>query len=498
MVALALLSLIITGGAILSLRLADSIRDSVDTSTERFLVGTMAQIAERISRALSAAQSTAAIDAALIGAESVGRDEPTWPTTLFLAQLGEDERLSGVRFADTTGALVSVLRRSDGGLRPAIIGAERFDARVTRWYFEALDSRTPSWTFSAVPALDGSRTYSAIRPVYGDSGTLLGVVAVDTATSELAEAISTPLAMVAGIGFISDDGGIVATVVSGHDDGTPVADAEDELMRETARHLFGSDEVIARFQIGEERYLAGTRSIVDPYGLEWRLSLVLAVDSVDHVVSPKAIRVPRFAVILIIGSAVAGWLAALAAAYRLVRPALPQLGRLTKREPRSRPEGPINLALVMGHAVRRLGLRGTAKRQLASSVEGRTPWLVEGDQTILVEVITRLLKKALRARRPDRPLEVSVDGDVDPSLECMTCGRQIDPVSAKLSIRVELKPRPRSSGGGPGGARDFAATWLPSEDKELVERAGGHSALATIGSDRYEISLFLPSAQSGS
>ncbi len=177
------------------------------TQTVMGLLATVA--AENANRFLSPAGRTAELSVGLLATQVVGAKDIAKLETYFLGQLREYPEFSGVYFGQTDGSFLFVTRKGGGFLTKHIVDGETrqvtylyrnaegtftrqethpedsFDPRERPWYQKALAQETQIWTEPYMFFTSKRPGLTAAKPVYGETGELLGVVGVDIEISGL-------------------------------------------------------------------------------------------------------------------------------------------------------------------------------------------------------------------------------------------------------------------------------------------------------------------------
>jgi signal transduction histidine kinase/HAMP domain-containing protein len=237
--------------------------------------------------------------------------------------------LRPIAFGSEQGTIHSVDRMSDGSLVIRVIDSSTnreyhtysvdqrgnrdrllkvnttFDPRTRPWYVKAVQARQPAWTdvypyFSSL-----GLAISATRPLYDDTGQLLGVTNATLSLAELSNFLSNLKVGRSGQTFIMErSGNLVANSTSeqpfllqrsgGEEKRERIAAiaSQDPITRQTSQYIeryFGNFNNIRHSQqfsytIDGQKYLIQVAPFSDRYGLDWLI--VVAVpesDFMEHI-----------------------------------------------------------------------------------------------------------------------------------------------------------------------------------------------------------------------
>lgn len=203
----------------------------------------------------------------------------------------QDDRLLYVR-DEFSAPLRKIYRLDDRGDRLELVQTAEYDPRERPWYKAAVRVGEPTWSpiylFAASPVLG----ITPVFPIYSETGTLRGVLAVDFTLSQISDFLGDLEISQSGEAFIIERSGeIVASSATEQPFVTTEAgrkrllaiDSSNPLIHSTAKYLqqrFGSFNQIDRQQLliasfeGKRRFVQ-VSSIEDGRGLEWLMVVVI-------------------------------------------------------------------------------------------------------------------------------------------------------------------------------------------------------------------------------
>jgi len=208
-----------------------------------------------------------------------------------------------------------------------------FDARTRPWYVGAVTAGDAAWSAPYILFTRQDMAIAASRPVYDESGDLLGVVSVDIFASHLSRFLNTLKIGENGLSFIIERSGLLIAssgsaptlaLDEGSNGWTRLAakGSEVPLVREAAEFLsrrFGGYHNIAasqhlEFDIDGHRQFLQVSPVQDPYGIDWLV--VVAVPEADfmariHANNQWTIGLVAVSLVLavLLGIATAHWIA---------------------------------------------------------------------------------------------------------------------------------------------------------------------------------------------
>ncbi|MEM7343684.1 MAG: cache domain-containing protein, partial [Chloroflexota bacterium] len=172
---------------------------------------------------------------------------------------------------------------------------KEYDPRIRPWYEIAQNAGGPAWSPVYPSASIENLIITPVVPIYDQSDTLLGVLAIDLSLAQISEFLRTLEISESGQAFIMERSG---EIVASSTDELPYLETEDGqvrlhslnseqvVIRETTRHLldtFGNLNQITQnepftFEIEGELYLGEVAVLQDGRGLDWLVAVVIPQD----------------------------------------------------------------------------------------------------------------------------------------------------------------------------------------------------------------------------
>ncbi|TVQ06566.1 MAG: EAL domain-containing protein [Leptolyngbya sp. DLM2.Bin27] len=186
----------------------------------------------------------------------------------------------------------SAVDRATGQPTQVISATANWDTLTRPWYRAAVQVKGPVWSpvfpYHAYPVL----TISSSRPVYDDSGTLIGVLGNSFFLTHISRFLQEVDISEHGQAFIVDRSGLLVAassdaddhrIVNGQPQQTYSVTSPDPLIRASAQLLLnqsGGDwgriqPQQAEFKLGRDRQFMQVTALNDDYGLDWLIVVVM-------------------------------------------------------------------------------------------------------------------------------------------------------------------------------------------------------------------------------
>jgi len=277
------------------------------------------RITEHVLAFLDTPHRINGLNAKVLGNGEIPPDEPRSLERRFWRQVATFPSVSSIYFGNVNGGLVNSGREADGNSLYVIFteankagtffkfsvddGGGRtvktaevpsFDARVRGWYTGALAKEKSTWSDIYILFTGQDMALAASRPVFGEDGSLLGVVSVDVFLSHIARFLRTLKIASAGEAFImersghlvafSDDepafipaqGDRPARRVHVRESGNTLIRMTGGLLEEILGNGTSLDSVFqSNFRKNGENYLLHVSPLRDPHGIDWLLAIVV-------------------------------------------------------------------------------------------------------------------------------------------------------------------------------------------------------------------------------
>lgn len=208
-------------------------------------------------------------------------------------QRGETAETDLVQIRDqSTGFRRNIYKLDPEGNRLNITRTDDFDPRVRPWYKAAIKAGKPTWSPIYVFASQRVLGITPVVPIYNDSGTLRGVLAIDFKLSQISDFLQKLKISKTGQAFIIERSGelvadstdelLYVTSKKGKERRN-VINSTNPLIRDTALYLqkrFKSFDKIDRnqqidFDINDKRQFLQVTAIQDGRGLDWLVVVII-------------------------------------------------------------------------------------------------------------------------------------------------------------------------------------------------------------------------------
>ncbi|NLW76901.1 MAG: hypothetical protein GXY18_10825, partial [Methanomicrobiales archaeon] len=200
------------------------------------------------------------------------------------------ERYYGISNQNTNFSFVEYHLFPDGQTGEKTITIPDYDPRTRPWYQEAVQAKEPVWT-PIYMWLEGIVSIDAVRPVYSDTGELLGVMDTALTLSGISDFLQKIEISPHGQAFIIEKSGVLvasSTVREPYvnENGTLVrlsaSACKDPVIQRTSHYLLehlGNQTIISSKQFqcdyGGTRQLVQISPYQDQYGLDWLIVVVI-------------------------------------------------------------------------------------------------------------------------------------------------------------------------------------------------------------------------------
>lgn len=241
-------------------------------------------------------------------------DDPKAIEQFFLQQVRTFEQVSYVYMGSTGGGLIAPGRRLDGtytievtsafdapgtyliyeaeanGARGAQLDSfPDYDARVRPWFEVAIERQGIAWGDPYTYFGQGGIELPAVRPLYDESGNLLGVLATDLLLDALSRFLETIDISRNGQVFVIDRAGLLVATSTGEAVSSASDDGEERRVRATeSQHLLTqsvaqrlrADNAVAssqsfRMLADRQQQFVRVTPWRDEFGLDWTIAIVV-------------------------------------------------------------------------------------------------------------------------------------------------------------------------------------------------------------------------------
>lgn len=192
----------------------------------------------------------------------------------------------------STAPIRKIYRLDKRGNRRELVQSAEYDPRTRPWYTAAVKARKPTWSpiylFAASPDLG----ITPVVPIYNDTGTLRGVLAIDFTLAQISTFLQNLKISRSGQAFIIERSG---EIVASSADELPfvttktgrerlkATNSNNPLIRSTAQHLQEKLGILNRiehsqqltFELKDQRQFVQVTPLKDGRGLDWLMVVVI-------------------------------------------------------------------------------------------------------------------------------------------------------------------------------------------------------------------------------
>lgn len=210
----------------------------------------------------------------------------------------------GYNDGDRSSFYLSVWNSAQGGTfdwmidaqgQRILLGKDReYDHRQRSWYQETVDAGKPIWNEIFTSITPVNLILSANQPVYDAEGRLLGVTSTDLGLEQMNQFLRSLNISKTGQAFIIERNGALIANSTTHlpykvvDQGEALerinaVDSQDELVQQTATHLFADIPDLAglhqsqrlNFAVNKQQFFVSVLPFSDPRGIDWLIVVVI-------------------------------------------------------------------------------------------------------------------------------------------------------------------------------------------------------------------------------
>jgi signal transduction histidine kinase len=308
---------------------------------------------------------------------------------------------------ESTGDRYHTYRTNSQGDRAQLIRVDdTFDPRQRPWYTAASRTGEPTWTEIYSYFSSSALAISAVRPLYTETGELLGVTNATLSLSQLSSFLADLEIGRSGQTFIIErSGSLVASSaqmysISSQAD-SPTAprlaavDSIDQITRLTTQHLiqrFGDLEAIAQrqqidFEINGERKIVQLAPFTDRYGLDWLVVVVVPeAEFSKHIAANTRSTVLLCLGVLVLATATAAltseWIAQPILHLTLASKALAEQNSIRKLSPQL-------AQTIKAKGIHELSVLAQAHNQIAAQLQASLTALEQANEQLELRVEQR-------------------------------------------------------------------------------------------------------------
>lgn len=231
-------------------------RAAVNNVTQQLQAEVSARIEQHLQDFLGTAQQLNQLNAEMIVHDVLDVNDIVSLQTSFLAQVnafdtpssiylgtpqggivGAGREVTGEYYVTETadlraGTFVKSLVDDTGSPSSVVLSVPNFDATTRPWYQRSVEAQEASWSDVYVLFTGNDVAIAASRPIYLQTGELLGVVAVDISAARLTDYLQSLQFGKTGIGFVMEHNGLL--VATSSPETAVVTRQEDKLQRVAA------------------------------------------------------------------------------------------------------------------------------------------------------------------------------------------------------------------------------------------------------------------------